>query len=715
MAVLAGVETAVRLHIRRGDDLDARDSAGLTPLMLAASRNKGGLCSLLLAAGADVTLIDPSGRDALAIATAARAAKAMAAIQPYVPFDQGCRGPEVIRQDEVSASERVGTYAAAEGRETESDARDGFDTSAWEPEEEDIAPAEDPALIVTAAAIHRSISEHEPIDDSEGWDDVDAFLPDHARPVLRPDEEEKHGPIHAMLLRAIREGSVPDTLVTAVCADESGLPNEAGEAIVRVLLCDVGAETDERIEANGTWLGPVSDDEDERVMEALEFLDDLSSGRNEPLRHYVRDMRGRKLLTAEEEVTLARAMEGGRVAALRALAAWPDGIAAVLTAVERVKTGDLDIDKLSTGAMPEKQDEGGMELALESADDDTEDTCLETLAPAVRDFLERVGPIRSLAAHSGFGGTGEEALGDALVLARLNLAFLADLANGLGADEYAAANFRKAVNQCTRARERMITSNLRLAISIAKRYMGNGLLFDDLVQEANIGLMRAVERFDWRRGCRFSTYATWWIRQQVTRAIAIQGRTIRIPVHAHEKTLLISRSIDEIERTTGRRPSPNELASSFSMHPRRLVNLLARMDEPVNLHEPDGAGTAPVDFLIDFSAKDPLEAATHENLCSVLADMLADLDPKTAEVLVLRFGLDGGREYTLEETGNHFGVTRERARQIESKGLKRLRTPKRLEILRSFFDLRPDTPPCAPESTVAGNTGAPTHPRGAGC
>jgi len=712
MAVLAGVETAVRLHIRRGDDLDARDNAGLTPLMLAASRDKGGVCSLLLSAGADVALLDPSGRNALEIASAVGAKLAAAAIEPYIPKtyevppDGGATGKP------ASMREGPGAYATVGIHDAEVDDAE-FDLSGWEAEEEDVAPQGDETLTGAAAAINRGISVHEPIDDSEGWDDVDVSLLDRAVPLPKADDDERRGPIREMILRAIREGSVPDAVVGAVCADDHGLPNEEGEAVVRVLLGDLGAETDERVEDETMWPGTVSEDEDGCVTEALEFLDDLASGRNAPFRYYARDMRSRKLLTAAEEASLGRAMEEGVSAALRALAAWPNGVSALLAVVERVKAGELEVDDVSVvSAEPESQDEGGTEIEPDLVDDESDEPNTDTVSPSVRDFVDRTELIRSLALHAGKGGAGEQALRDALTQARLTTGFLADLASDLRSDESGAATrFREAISQHVRARERMITSNLRLAMSVAKRYTG-WLPFDDLVQEGNIGLMRAVERYDWRKGFRFSTYATWWIRQQVTRAIAIQGRTIRTPVHVHETMLRIRREVDEIERVTGRRPSPNDLAARLSMPPRRIASLLARMEEPVALHEPEGDDPAPQEVAIDPAAPDPFESAAYENLRRTLAEMLSDLDPRTSEVLTLRFGLDGNGEHTLAETGDHFGFTRERARQIESKGLKRLKSRARAEILRTFLDDVPDqTAGTVP--TDGSQTGTPSDEEGA--
>jgi RNA polymerase primary sigma factor len=224
---------------------------------------------------------------------------------------------------------------------------------------------------------------------------------------------------------------------------------------------------------------------------------------------------------------------------------------------------------------------------------------------------------------------------------------------------------------------------------MAKRYQGKGLPLDDLVQEGNIGLLRAVDRFDWRKGFRFSTYATWWIRQQITRALADKGRTIRMPVHVHDAALRLAREANEMECEIGRMPTAVALAKRLSMPPKKIAALLARLEEPIPLDEPGVGGIAPADWLVDESAKDPAVAAETKELTAALGEALAQLEPKAAEIMTIRFGLDDGEPRTLEETGEVFGVTRERIRQIESKSLKKLRHPNRSDQLRDFIDSLP--------------------------
>lgn len=759
MAVVAGVETAVLLHIRRGDDLNARDDRNLTPLMMAASKNKASICRLLLDAGVDPLLADASGRDALAYARAAGASESIMLIkaaiavlegnrhagenvhdgqkhflepsnveQPFIRVDQ----PETVQEirsgenenqrEEVlntlrmiqSSEEILGKSTVTHSFEDVSldfSMDDGVvpDLSAWEVEEEGHAPEGDESLAAAAGVVHRAISEHKLVDSSEDWGDFEAFLPERAVPLPLSDDEEKRSGLRLLFLRAVREGSVPESVVETLTRSLDGYKNKEAEFLLHLVLNDLGAETDDRNEPDAPFL--LSDEtqsEEDAVSDALEFMDDVASSRNDPLRHFAREIQKTGLLTAEDEVFLGQEMENGTSGALDALASWPDGMCRVLAAGDLVRSGEKEADWVfDARATDPSVDVEAAGATIETVEETeiVDEIDVTAIPSAVNEFLTAVDKIGALSKYAGMGGEGERQLREALSDLALSRSFLSELAADekmLEAGGAPAIRFADSVRRLERARERMILSNLRLVLYVAKRYQGMRVPFDDLIQEGNIGLMKAVERYDWRRGFKLSTYATWWIRQAITRSLADSGRTIRIPVHLHETMWRVSKESDEIERQTGEQPSVKDLAERLSMSYAKVASLLRSIEEPLPIDETDTDGVSPADSVEDPLSPDPFVSAAFDSLGKTLERMLSDLDARDAEILRIRYGLEDGVFHTLEETGARFGVTRERIRQIESKALGKLAHPLRAEILSPWlkmdFSVLPERARCAASS-----------------
>ncbi|MFQ5855402.1 MAG: RNA polymerase sigma factor RpoD [Anaerolineae bacterium] len=254
-------------------------------------------------------------------------------------------------------------------------------------------------------------------------------------------------------------------------------------------------------------------------------------------------------------------------------------------------------------------------------------------------------------------------------------------------EAHGRAALERAVMDGERARQQLIQANSRLVVSIAKKYVGHGVPFLDLIQEGNLGLIRAVEKFDYRLGYKFSTYATWWIRQAITRALADQARTIRVPVHMSEQINKLRVAQRHLEQALGREPTIEEIAAELDMSPRKIERVMEIAQRPLSLELPVGEeeDSELGDFIEDEETPLPTEAAWQELLREEIEQVLGSLSPREARVLQLRFGLADGYQHTLEEVGEKFGVTRERIRQIETKAIRRLRHPTRSKRLRDYL------------------------------
>jgi RNA polymerase primary sigma factor len=706
MAVIAGVESAVQIHIDRGDDLNARDASGMTPLMLSGASNRPAICRLLLRAGADHGLLDHLGRTALGIAIATGSNDVAAildaidspiayppAFDPEAASDAEWAARTYLPQSLAQSAKPEPGLVAPPSLAIEMDDDGELDLSGWEAEEEAAPPEDDLTILGAASAIQIAITSHEPVDSSASWDDIDAYLPEQALPLARADNAEGRSRLRLFLLRAIREGSVPILDVQELSTNDDRSVNPEAEAFLTLIVNDLGAEVDERFEyADASecfevFVDPEETAEEEAALDqALSAIDSAASPRHEPLRIYQREFQRLRLLTAEEEVELAQAMEAALEAALDALASWPEGIARILAAGAEAIAGARPLSSLWLGdAEPDPEpasidnaDVGASEAdSAEEAADEAAEAPAETGDAGFADALHRLG---ALAERGGAQPPTVLEIRLALTALRLNRRFL--LKVGDASDGSATCpGFGRALIAFRKSRDRMTAANLKLAFFHAKKYLYSGEPLDDLAQEANIGLLKAVDRYEWRRGYRFSTYATWWIRQQIGRHVADKARTIRVPVHIYEKTQRLERVADAFETAFGREPTVDELAERMEMPADKVAALLRIAPEPVPIDELPVDDMIAIDARESFAPPDPADVVEAAQLRAAVDGMLSSLPNKDERILRLRFGIGVGVDeaLTLDEIGQRYAVTRERIRQIEAKAIRKLQHPARAE------------------------------------
>lgn len=720
MAVLRGVEESVRLHLDRGDDVNARDEQGMTVLMLSAARNNGRICCILLEGGAESNLRDPQGDDALAIAIKAGASEARLAIEAYLAPAISLHEPEVtlsipayeFPSDEASEAEQLSVGRPAFSsvlpypiEETATElSTGGLMIGDWEAEDHELPPAGDSALMAPTFAAQAAITQHIPLDTSVDWIDFEVFLPDSAAPLPRGDHGDIREHLRLLILRALRESSVPGFAVEDLSRESDGLVNEDGESQLRMLLNDLGAELDERLEINFPFESHVvfvapeeTEEEEAQVDSAMAYLDDLASRRNDPIRIYLKTGLREKLLSSDEEMAFGKAMEDFIAKALDILSLWNDGLAYVCESAELIRSDIHPLRWMSSGQvddMDEAKQRAGAKVPVEPEENLNSEQCevaAEQSDSAV--FFAGIDALKKIMASTG-AAQAKLPLRCRELLDQLHLK--RDFLIGMTAmvrfeHSKQAAQFDRAMNGYLAAREQMTTANLKLVVSVAKKYLYTEEPFDDLIQEGNIGLMKAVDRFDWRRGFRFSTYATLWIKQNIQRYVADKCSVIRIPVHVHETTQKILLHMRVAEMRNGRAPTPEEVADALSIPLKKVSASLkaAASSRVVSLDEADES--LAIEFTEDFAPRDPGDAMVNAQIRASIETLLLELNPKDAEIISMRYGLGINDAMTLDAIGRRFEVTREAIRQMESKAIRFLKRPVRLDKFIEQISGKPDS------------------------
>ncbi len=575
----------------------------------------------------------------------------------------------------------------------------------WEAEVAAPVVPNDPAVWETARAAQAEMAKHAPIDTWPDWGDLTAYLPDNASFLPTIDDPEAHSRLRRLFLRALREGSVPDEEVVEVSRDPEGAQDEAKAGVYRMVLADMGCQTDERLERVDAFedstvhVEPTETlQEEDELTDALAHIGVLTSTQHDPFYLYQREAQRHRLLSAEEEIEIGQAMEASLELALDALAAWPDGIARLLDAAKAVQSGKLPMRWLCAGPRQEPPLIQDSDAAIDVAPVAAALKCEPPTSGAEEEDDDPSSGSRSEAPDADFFAAAALLSGVTIdpardsptwsetrsLLASMHIAssFLLELTDEAMRDRAeAASDFKRAMALHRRERDRMATGNLKLVLFQARKYMYSGQPISDLVQEGNIGLLRAVDKFDWRRGFRFSTFAIWWVRQGISRFVADKSRTIRLPVHVYEETQRLIRESEAFEEQNGRAPKPREIAARLGLAERKAAGLIRMALEPLPLDEIDFDVQMEPSMADEHIARDPMEVVADRQLEGTINAALACLSLKDERIIRQRFGLGELAEHTLDEIGVAMGVTRERVRQIESKALAKLRHQSRAGLL----------------------------------
>lgn len=696
LAALHGVASSVRLHIERKDPLDGRDLNGQTALMIAARRNHHEVCALLLQAGVDPDLLDKDGLTALDLAEQADATDAHSKL---VEFNRNRvqlvaepkagwlpEGPAAFNQNSSSLSQSAiaGTWDST---------GDDSALADWEPLPESEPPKDDTELRDRASQTQVAIDAHIPFDPlAISWDEVSAYLPEefHSDAFSEPIEEG----FRAIFLRSLREGSVPSHQIDSLLEGEDPVTAANAKRLASQVMQDLGAELDERIEALGVFedhrvtpTGEATDEERRMLDDAIEHLVSLLQPKNDPGRIFAKKAYGLPQLTQAEEVEIAKEMEQALESANDILSGWSDGLGVLLRKCAEVESGHLALKHVQgkkNSDFDEHHEADSESEALSpllihvqlhsqtKAEDDESDPEEPHAADELEEFVRQAALLRQLTALRNGAHQSSSEVRAVLREMCLSGTLLCSL-DQRNSKQPEATEFTHHISKFLKARDRLILSNLKLVVPLVKRFLGTGADFADLLQEGHIGLIRAADKFDWRRGFKFATMATWWIRQQVSRAAPEHARLIRLPVHGVEVTWEMKRLLKTHLDQHDQPPSVSWLAQQLGLSELKTESYLRTMSEPLPLEVMESNPWLPTP-----EDTDPLEYVSRKECADRAEELLQHLASRpgkkmSEKVLRMRYGIGTWEDLTLDEIGRRFSLTRERIRQIESKAITLIR------------------------------------------
>lgn len=695
LAALHGIAPSVRLHIERQDPLDARDLNGQTALMIAARRNHVEVCVLLLQAGVDPDLQDKDGLTALDLAEKAGATDTYAKLAELKRnLVQFASEPKPAWLPKGSAESVQQASLLAQPDISDSQDPDGDDTALdeWEPLTASEPPEDDKELRDLAIQTQTAIEEHIPFDPlAISWDEVSAYLPEgvHSDNLSEAVEDE----LRAVVLRSLREGSVPSLQVDSLLEGEDPLVGANIKRFVCQVIQDLGAELDERMEVLGvnedhrvTSTEQATDEEQARLDEAIEYLVSLLQPKNDPGQLFAKKAYRLPLLTQAEEVEIAKEMEETLERATDVLSRWSDGLGRLLQKCAEVESGHTALKLVQAtkkgsieeqeGDVPENEEPSPLlreeRQSNQSSADTGENDPEGPQSDELEAFLGQADLLQKLVAQPDEALQSASKVRAVLDAMRLSGTFLCSLEQR-NSKHPEAMEFNHHISRFLKARDRLVLSNLKLVVPMVRRFLGTGAEFSDLLQEGHIGLIRAADKFDWRRGFKFSTMATWWIRQQISRAAPEHARLIRLPVHGVEITWEMKRLQTEHIVAHDHPPSIGWIAKQLGLSEQKAESYFRTMSEPLPI---EALESNP--WLLIPEDADPLEYASRMECVNRVEVLLQHLGSKpgkkmSEKVLRMRYGIGTWEDLTLDEIGRRFSLTRERIRQIESQAITLIR------------------------------------------